>query len=188
MNDDGKLALFLMLGQTATKITACIPELADRTPLMVSRHYDLTTALPDAVKAANRASEGYRLFFVFERYLREFIVETITKDGTETWWDKVPPDVQQEIDKLEENEEIKRWMALGSRDKSALMTYPQLLRIIEHCWNDFFKDIVRDKALVQEARLIAHLRNTICHMTPISEEEMERTKQVMRDWFRVVSP
>ena len=100
----------------------------------------------------------------------------------------MPPDVQQEIDKLEENEEIKGWMSLGSRDKSALMTYPQLLRVIDHCWKDYFKDIVRDKALVQEARLIAHLRNTICHMTEISDEEMERTKQVMRDWFRVVSP
>lgn len=188
MSDDGRLALFLMLGQTATKITGAIPEIADGKPLMISEHYDLTTTLPDAVKSANKASEGYRLFFVFEKYLREFIVETITKGGTETWWDKVPSDVQQEIDKLEENEEIKRWMALGSRDKSALMTYPQLLRVIDHCWQDYFKDIVRDKALVQEARLIAHLRNTICHMTPISGEEMERIKQVMRDWFRVVSP
>ena len=79
-------------------------------------------------------------------------------------------------------------MALGSRDKSALMTYPQLLRVIDHCWKDYFKDIVREKALVQESRLIAHLRNTICHMTLISDEEMERIKQVMWDWFRVVSP
>lgn len=186
--NDGHLALFLMLGQTATKITGAIPEVADGKPLMISEHYDLTTSLPDAVKSANRASEGYRLFFVFEKYLREFIVETITKNGTETWWEKVPSDVQLEIDKLEENEEIKGWMALGSRDKSALMTYPQLLRVIDHCWKDYFNDIVRDKALIQEARLIAHLRNTICHMTEISEEEMERIKQVMRDWFRVVSP
>jgi len=188
MSADGDLALFLMLGQTATKVMGAIPEVVDGKPLMISEHYDLTTSLPDFVKSANRASEGYRLFFVFENYLREFIVETITKNGTETWWDKLPTDVQQEIDKLEENEEIKRWMALGSRDKSALMTYTQLLKVIDHCWQDYFKDIVRDKALVQQTRLIAHLRNTLCHMTNISDEEMERIKQVIRDWFRVVSP
>ncbi len=49
-------------------------------------------------------------------------------------------------------------------------------------------DIVRDKGLVQEARLIAHLRNIICHMTEIPEEEVERIRQTIRDWFRVVAP
>ena len=97
-------------------------------------------------------------------------------------------DVQDEVTKLEETEEAKSWMALGSRDKSALLTYPQLLRIIDHAWKDGFSDLVRDKALVQEARLIGHLRNTICHMTPIPDEETERVKQTMRDWFRVVAP
>jgi hypothetical protein len=188
MIDDGKLALYLMLGQTATKTVDTMPEVADKKPLMLSDTYDLTTSLPEAVKSSSLAAEGYRLFFVFERYLREFIVETLSKDGTETWWDKIPPDVQQEINKMEDNEEMKSWMALGSRDKSALMTYPQLLKIMDDCWKLHFQDIVRDKALIQEARLIAHLRNTICHMSTISLEEMERVKQVIRDWFRVVSP
>ena len=186
--NDGNLALFLMLGQTATKSSGEIPELVDGKPLMISDSYDVAMSLPESVKKANNASEAYRLFFVFERYLRDFVVETLSKDGTETWWDKVPPDVQTEIQKLEQTEEVKGWMALGSRDKSALMTYPQILRVMDHCWKDSFQDIVRDKALIQEARLLSHLRNSICHMTPISQEEMERVKQVMRDWFRVVSP
>jgi len=31
-------------------------------------------------------------------------------------------------------------------------------------------------------------RNTICHMSIIPSEELERIKQTMRDWFRVVAP
>jgi hypothetical protein len=188
MNNDSHLALFLMIGQSAAKASGELPEITDGKPLYISKSYDVTTYLPETVKLANQATEGYRLFFVFENYLRKFIIETLTKDGVETWWEKIPPDVQSEIDKLEENEEQKRWMSLGSRDKSALMTYPQLLRVIDHNWKDFFQDIVRDKALIQEARWISHLRNTICHMSSISPEEIERTKQVMRDWFRMVSP
>ena len=186
--DDARLALFLMLGQTASKETFSIPEISDGKPLMISDSYDLSTSLPETVRAANLASEGYKLFFVFENYLREFVVETLSKSGTDTWWEKLPPDVQQEIDKHDENEGTKIWMAIGSRDKSALMTYPQILRVIDCCWKDYFQEIVRDKALVQEARMVAHLRNTICHMTPISTEEMDRVKLVSRDWFRVVSP
>jgi Swt1-like HEPN len=125
---------------------------------------------------------------VFESYLREFIVEVLSKEGTETWWEKVPTDVQTEVTRLEETEEVKGWMALGSRDKSALMTLPQLLKVIEHNWKDSFDEAVRDRGLVQEARLLGHLRNTICHMSGISGEEADRIRQTMRDWFRVVAP
>ncbi|MCB1938197.1 MAG: hypothetical protein KDF24_09080 [Rhodocyclaceae bacterium] len=188
MIDDGRLALFVMLGQTATKTIGAVPEVAHSEPLHLSDSFDLSAAIPDAVRSANSASEAYRLFYVFENYLREFVLDVLTGGGKSTWWDKVPKDVQDEIQKIEDNEELKGWMALGSRDKSALMTYPQLLRVIDYAWKEGFADIVRDKALVQEARHITHLRNTVCHMSNISEEELGRVKQVMRDWFRVVSP
>ena len=73
------------------------------------------------VRRPTEAAEAYRLFFVFEGYLRDLIVEVLSKDGLQTWWDKVPGDIQSEVTKLEETEEMKGWMALGSRDKSALM-------------------------------------------------------------------
>lgn len=188
MIDDSKLALFLMLGQTATKAITEHPEVADSRPLMLSASHDLSSTVPDTVRQATSASEGYRLFFIFETYLRDLIVRVLSKDGTEDWWDKIPIDVQREITENAETEEMKGWMALGSRDNSALMTYPQMLRVVEENWKAHFVDLLRDKALIQEARHIAHLRNTICHMSTISSEEMERTKQVMRDWFRIVSP
>lgn len=144
--------------------------------------------MPDKVRRAIDAAEAYKLFFVFESYLREFIVEILTQDGGETWWDKVPTDVQDEVSKLEQTEEVKSWMALGSRDKSALMTLPQLLRVIDHAWKQGFDEVVRDKGLIQEARLLVHLRNTLCHMSTISAEEADRVRQTMRDWFRIVAP
>jgi hypothetical protein len=35
---------------------------------------------------------------------------------------------------------------------------------------------------------MGHLRNTLCHMSAISDEETDRIKQTMRDWFRIVAP
>lgn len=185
---DSKAALFVLLGQTAERAVSDIDDVSPNESLLLSSSYDLSAIVPDSVKKALRASEAYKLFFVFEGYLRDFVVEVLTADQAASWWDKLPKDVQDEVTKLEETEEAKSWMALGSRDKSALLTYPQLLRIIEHAWKDGFGDLIRDKALIQEARLIGHLRNTICHMTPIPEEEIERVRQTMRDWFRVVAP
>jgi Swt1-like HEPN len=186
--NDQKLALFLMLGQSASREMRQVPGLVPPEPLRLSKTHDLSVLVPDSVRMALEAAEAYKLFFVFERYLLEFVIGVLTKDGTEDWWPKVPKDVQEELTKLEETEDAKSWMSLGSRDKSALMTYPQILRVIDHGWKDQFEDLIRDKALIQQARLIGHLRNTICHMTTIPEEEVERVRQTMRDWFRRVAP
>jgi hypothetical protein len=185
---DSHAALFMMLGQTAARTVASMEQLVPKEHLLLSSTYDLAPLLPEKVRRATDASETYRLFFVFENFLREFVVEILSKDPAVSWWDKVPKDVQDEVTKLEQTEEMKSWMALGSRDRSSLMTFPQLLRVIDHAWKEGFDDLVRDKGLIQEARLIGHLRNTICHMTEIPTEETDRVRQVMRDWFRVVAP
>jgi len=185
---DEHLALFIALGQTADRVLRDLPETVPPMSLSISSSIDLATVIPEAVKHAAAAAEGYKLFYVLENYLRELVVDVLSKEDAEHWWDKVPKDVQDDVAKLEETEEAKQWMALGSRDKSALMTYPQLLRVMDHCWKVGFEDLLRDKTLLQQSRAIGHLRNTLCHMTEISGEEMERIRQTMRDWFRVVAP
>ncbi len=185
---DSRIALFLMLGQSAEKTLSGLKETAPSQTLPVDSAYDLATLMPVKVKEAIHAAEAYKLFFVFEWYLRELIVEVLTDDSGVTWWDKIPTNIQDEIKQLEKTEEAKTWMAIGSRDKSSLLTYPQLLSIIDHCWKTHFIDVIRDKVLIQEARAISHLRNTICHMTDISDEEIQRIKQTMKDWFRMVAP
>jgi hypothetical protein len=176
--------------QTATAAVKLEPDLIplQTSPLRLSSAYDLGAMMPEAVRRSADASETYRLFFVFENYLREFVSGVLISKDEINWWSSVPQDVQDEVAKLEETEEAKSWMALGSRDKTSLMTYPQLLRVIDACWKSHFEDLLRDKTLVQQARLIGHLRNTICHMTTISSEEVERIRQTMRDWFRRIAP
>ena len=191
MNLDSQAALFVMLGQSAEPTLGSIEEIVPKELLLLSSHYDLAAIMPDKVRRATIASEGYKLFFffVFEEYLREVVVKVLTKEKEgKTWWDFAPQDVKDEVARLEQTEEVKSWMALGSRDKSALMTLPQLLRVIDVAWKEGFDDLIRDKALLQEARVIAHLRNTLCHMSTISGEETDRIKQTMRDWFRIVAP
>ena len=188
MRDD-RLALFLLLGQTTERVIANEPTTAPTEAILLGPSYDIARALPEEAKPASRAATAYRLFFVFENYLRDLIVDVLTKTAAnQNWWDLIPIDVKTDVERLETTEETKAWMSLGSRDKSALLTYPQLLRIIEHCWAQGFSDLVRDKALLTEGRLISHLRNTVAHMTDIPEEELDRIRQVMRDWFRAIAP
>jgi hypothetical protein len=83
------------------------------------------------------------------------IVEVLSQEGqVANWYDEVPKDVRDEITRLEATEEVKSWISPGSRDKSALMTLPQLLKVIEENWKEGFDDLIRDKGLTREARLL----------------------------------
>jgi hypothetical protein len=186
--NDARLALFLLLGQTATRSLASLPSVVPPQPLRLSDTFDLAVTAPEERRLAWDTAEPYQLFFVFERYLREFVVKVLSKDATEDWWAKIPKHIQDEVQKLEDTEETKQWMAIGSRDRSSLMTYPQLLSVIDTHWKDYFEDLLRDKSLIQEGRWVSHLRNAVCHMTVIPDEELQRIRQVMRDWFRIIPP
>src|SRR5262249_48407842 len=109
MKVDAQAALFMALGHAAKKTVAEIEDIVPAESLLLSAAYDLAELVPDKVRRASDASEAYKLFFVFESYLRELIVEVLSKNGAEPWWDKVPKDVQDEVTKLEETEEIKIW-------------------------------------------------------------------------------
>lgn len=185
------LALFTLLGQSAQKAVALVEQIKPSVSIEIGGNYDLSLQLPEVAKRAITASEVYQLFFIFEEYLRD-LVQDILSDGQKKeeteWWALVRADIQTEVRKLEETEEIKKWMSLNTRGKIFLLTLPQLLTIVEENWKSHFEDLVRDRTLVQQARLLVHLRNTICHMSGISLEESNRIKQVMRDWFRAVAP
>ena len=183
---DGRLALFVMLGRTAEQLVQQHPDTVPPESLTISDTMDLAIGLPASVKKANRAALVYKLFFVFENYLRELVVDVLAEKYPSDWWDKVEPNVMKDVAELEAREETKQWMALGSREKLSLTTFPQILLIIEYCWKEGFDAIVRDKQLIQEARMVGHLRNAICHMTDVPDEEVERVKQLLRDWFRAV--
>jgi len=75
---DEHLSLFVMLGQSAQNVVSKLPDTVPPQHLMLSPTEDLALVLPDDVRRATRAAETYRLFFVFENYFRDLVLETLT--------------------------------------------------------------------------------------------------------------
>ena len=91
---------------------AKIEDVVPKDILLLSKEYDLALLAPDSVRKAVNASEPYKLFFVFETYLREMVVDVLSNEGQEqNWYEKISGDVQKEIEKLEATEEVKSWMS-----------------------------------------------------------------------------
>ena len=190
MNGSKDLAHFLMIGRTAQRQVQQLPGTVPQMPMMISDRFNVSEVLPDESRDAVDAAETFKLFFVFENYLRDFILGVLSEADKENWWSSIPQDVKDEVAKLEDTEEKKKWMNIDSRGKLALVTLPQLIRIMDEPanWKKYFEQPIGDKGLLQQTRLVIHTRNTICHMSTVTTEENERVKQVMRDWFRVVAP
>jgi hypothetical protein len=190
MNRTKDLAHFIMVGRTAQLRVRQMPGTVPQTPIMISDKINVSEALPEEARDAAEAAETFKLFFVLESYLRDFILGVLSEADKENWWNSVPQNVRDDVAKLEEAEGKKKWMNLDSRGNLSLTTLGQLISIMDDSnnWKTHFEPLVGDKGLLQQTRLIVHTRNTICHMSTVSPEEHERVKQVMRDWFRVVSP
>lgn len=190
MSGPKELAYFLMLGRTAQRRVQQLPGTVPQTPLMISDRFNLAEVLPEESRDAVQSAETFKLFYVFENYLRDFILTVLSEADKENWWNAVPQNVQDEVAKLEETQDKKKWMNLDSRGRLSLTTLPQLVSVMDDSnnWKKHFEPLVGDKGLLQQTRLLVHTRNTICHMSTVTAEEHERVKQVMRDWFRVVSP
>lgn len=185
-----EFAHFLMVGRSAQRQVQKLPGTVPQTPLMISDRFNVSEVLPDESRDAVEAAETFKLFFVLENYLRDFILTVLSEADRENWWNAVPQNVQDEVAKLEETEDKKKWMNLDSRGKLAMTTLGQLISIMDDPgnWKKHFGPLLGDKGLLQHTRLIVHTRNTICHMSTATTEEHERVKQVMRDWFRIVAP
>ncbi len=188
MND--RLALFLMMGQTAQRGIRNLPNTVPQTRLLLSDAFNMAEVLPEETRESFGVAETFKLFYVFENYLRDFILNVLSEADKVNWWNSVPKDVQDKVAEYETTEEIKQWMNLNPRGKLALTTLPQLLRIMDedNNWKNHFGRLVRDKSLIIQTRLIIHTRNTVCHMSTVTAEEHERVQQVIRDWFRVIAP
>ncbi|MGE4234153.1 MAG: Swt1 family HEPN domain-containing protein [Bacteriovoracia bacterium] len=188
--NEADLALYLMLGQTAQREVKRTTDVVPLEKLPISPTISLSELLPEESKNAIVTSEVFKLFYVFENYLRDLVLDGLSESYKDGWWEKIPLNLRQEIEKVQENDERKTWMAHSSRSKLDLATLPQLVAIMDDKdnWKEVFEPLLRDKGLIHETRAICHTRNLVCHMHVVTPEETERLKQVIRDWFRIVSP
>jgi len=125
------LANFLMIGRSAQRQVRTLPGTVPGSALMISEAFNVAEVLPDECREADGAAETFKLFFVLESYLRDFILTVLSEADKENWWDTVPQNVREDVAKLEETEDKKKWMNLDSRGKLAMTTLGQLISIMD---------------------------------------------------------
>lgn len=118
----------------------------------------------------------YQLLYNIEVGLREFIVETCSKELGEQWWkQRMPSDVKDNAKKGLEAERAIKWSELIPYHIIYYTDFPDLKKIIikGDNWKDFFQAIFqRDDILKNTLSELEPIRNKVAHNRKITQGEV----------------
>ena len=97
----------------------------------------------------------------------------------------VPPGVLDEVRKNRERE-AQAAVTVRSEDDIDYTTFGQLGDIIRTNWSDFAGMLSNQSAVSRVMAALNMLRGTIAHCGVLAEDEVDRLKLAIRDWFRVL--
>lgn len=140
----------------------------------------------DNQKQATRMARYYRIFYMLENDIRSLIADTLEATHGTQWWNKtIPQSVQEEAKKNRDREEN---AGITSRSDVEIdyITFGQLGDIIKANWNDFAGIMTNQSAVIRVLSALNMLRGTIAHCGVLADDEVDRLKLAIKDWFRVL--
>jgi hypothetical protein len=132
-------------------------------------------------------AEHYKLFYMLENDIRRLIDDTLTEDNKgPDWWDKYAPDSA----KAEYNGNQQREQEAGFTPRSDnpldYVTFGQLGEIIRANYALFGGILSNQKAMGRVMFSLNNLRGPIAHCGLLAEDEIDRLKLTVKDWFRLL--
>lgn len=132
-------------------------------------------------------SEHYEVFYCLEQAIRKLISETLEDAEGTDWWNsaRIAPDIKEYVANL-----VKKERENGVTPRSDNMidytTFGQLSGIITSNWNLFEPTLKNKRGIERVMASLNLLRGTIAHCCPMQEDEIDRLRLAVKDWFRMI--
>lgn len=135
---------------------------------------------------ASWMSEHYEVFYCLERSVRQ-LVEQVLRDakGADWWNTSVPEQIKQNAKNNRDNE-INEAITARSDRMIDYITFGELGQIITGNWAEFADLFNSQKAVTRVFKMLNMLRGPIAHCTPLPDDEIDRLRLALRDWFRLM--
>ena len=135
---------------------------------------------------AEKMSEYYKVFYLLENDIRQLINQTLTEVHGAGWWDTASPKTAK--DEYVKNRTRELESGLTSRSDSQLdyVTFGQLGDIIRANYTHFGGILSNEAAMGRVMYSLNLLRGPIAHCGVLAEDEVDRLKLAVKDWFRLL--
>lgn len=169
------------LSEYPSSLTRQMSHLDDEQLEPFIKQFDLETR-----KNAARMARYYEIFYLLENNIRRLILETMEAAHGGDWWNShVSASVLDEVKKNRQRE-AQAAVSIRSEDYIDYTTFGQLGEIIRDNWSDFAGMLSNQPAVTRVLAALNMLRGTIAHCGVLAEDEVDRLKLAIRDWFRVL--
>jgi hypothetical protein len=141
----------------------------------------------DIIQEARRMADFYAIYYALENSIRRLVSGRLSEKHGVNWWEeKVPPNIQQVVEK-KQKEERDTAMSIRSEDPLAYTNFGELIPIFSSNWVDFSDTLRSEKAMYQILSQFNKIRNTVAHSCELNDDEITRFKLLVKDWFRIQS-
>lgn len=149
---------------------------------------DLLAPVSEAVRSSSlHMQRCYRLLFVLENVVREFVSEVFEdKDGA-SWFDmRASAPTKKKVADRKAAEAKTQWHAGRNSHPINYIDFGDLALMIQTHY-DLFKDLLPGQTwALSRLNDAERSRNVIAHTNILSEEEVVRLEMLVRDWIRQV--
>ncbi len=152
------------------------------------RDHDLFVAASDRIRSSSKQMQRYyRLLFVFENSVREFITSSFEEADGENWFDtRSNTEMKKKYENRKQSEEKNSWHVGRNAHPIYYLDFGDLALLIINHWN-LFKDLFPDQAWVtSRIKETERTRNVIAHTNELSSAEGSRLEMHLRDWIAQV--
>lgn len=137
-------------------------------------------------KQAATMSRHFEVFYCLENSLRQTIQAKLANDFGANWWDQVVPEVVKKSAEDNMKRELDSGVTMRSTDALDYTTFGELGEIVRSKWENF-SDIFNSKSAFNKIMASLNtLRAPIAHCCPLADDEVERLRLTLRDWFRLM--
>jgi len=129
----------------------------------------------------------YRMLYIFENLVREYINNTFTEIDGENWFEiRSNRDMKKKLTKRKSDEEKNQWHTGRNEHPLFYMDFGDLALLIINHWN-IFNDFFPDQAWVtSRIKDTERTRNVIAHTNELPAEEGARMEMHLRDWIKQI--
>lgn len=149
---------------------------------------DLFVTASETIRHSSLSMQRYyRMLFVFENLIREFISNTLVEIDGEKWFDRrATKSMKTKYQRRKSGEEKNQWHTGRNEHPLFYMDFGDLGNLITNNW-DVFGDFFPDQAwIVSRVNDCERTRNVIAHTNELAAVEGSRLEMHLQDWINQV--
>jgi hypothetical protein len=191
MGIEDRLKLFgmqnLLLESELSKLEDSGVQIEHAKTIQKSQIVDVELFESDILQEARKMADFYAIYYSLENSIRRLISGRLSEKHGANWWkEKIPIGVQTEVEKKQQ-EERDTTMSIRSEDPLSYTNFGELISIFEANWDDFDDTLRSLKAMRSILSQFNKIRNVVAHSSALNEDEINRFKLLVKDWFRIQS-